>query len=86
MLECYAVCARSFTGDTTRDRLVTGRRDGPIVQQSAPRLSGLLHPADAVFDLLLVLRLGQFSLSDLNQLGRDRGLEEALDEAHEFSR
>jgi hypothetical protein len=36
------------------------------VQLSAPSLGGLLHPADAVFDLLLVLGLGQFSLSDLN--------------------
>jgi hypothetical protein len=54
--------------------------------RSAPRPGGLLHLAEAVLDLLLVLRLGQFSLSDLNQLGRDCGLEEALDEAHEFSR
>jgi hypothetical protein len=56
------------------------------VQLSAPSLGGLLHPADAVFNLLLVLGLGQFSLSDLNQFGRDCGLEKALDEAHEFSK
>src|SRR5215216_440834 len=55
-------------------------------QHSAPRPGGLLQPAEAVLDLLLVLRLGQFPLSDLNQLGRDCGLEEALDEAHEFSK
>jgi hypothetical protein len=54
--------------------------------RSAPRPGGLLQPAKAVLDLLLVLRLGQLSLSDLNQLGRDCGLEKALDEAHEFSK
>ena len=53
---------------------------------SAPRPGGLLQLAKAVLDLLLVLRLGQFSLSDLNQFGRDCGLEKALDEAHEFSK
>jgi hypothetical protein len=37
-----------------------------------------LELAKSVLDLLLILRLGQFSLSDLNQLGRDGGLEEAL--------
>jgi hypothetical protein len=45
-----------------------------------------LYPSETVLDLLLVLGLGQFSLSDLNQLGRDCGLKEALDEAHEISK
>jgi hypothetical protein len=45
-----------------------------------------LQPAKAVLDLLLILRLGQFSLSNLNHFGCDCGLEKALDEAHEFSK
>ena len=53
---------------------------------SAAGPGGLLQSAKAVFDLLLVLRLGQFSLRNLNQLGRDSGLEEALNEVHEFSK
>jgi hypothetical protein len=45
-----------------------------------------LQLTKAVLELLLVLGLGQLSLSDLNQLGRDCGLEEPLDEVHEFSK
>jgi hypothetical protein len=53
---------------------------------SAAGLGSLLQPAQAILDLLLVLRLGQLPLRDLNQLGRGRGLEKAFDEAHEFSK
>jgi hypothetical protein len=49
---------------------------------SAARSGGLLDLAEAFLDLLLILRLRQFALSDLDQLGRDCGLEEALDEVH----
>jgi hypothetical protein len=45
-----------------------------------------LNPTDALFDLALVLGLGQFALSDLGQLDHHSGLDNALDEAHEFSK
>jgi hypothetical protein len=51
----------------------------------APRFGGFLQFAKAVLHLLLVLRLGQLALGDLQQLGNDRGLKEASDEVHKYS-
>jgi hypothetical protein len=58
----------------------------PFFWPSAARPGGLLEPAEAFLDLLLILRLGQFALSDLNQFGSDCGLDETLNEAHECSK
>ena len=83
MLECYRCPLLGREAETPRDRLVIEHTERG---SSAARPGGLLDLAEAFPDLLLVLRLGQFLLGDLNQLGRDCGLDEALDEAHEFSK
>jgi hypothetical protein len=82
------ICA---LGRSKRGSVRFDRRRPELVERlrahlSAARPGGLLQLAKAVFDLLLVLGLGQFSLSNLNQLGRDCGFEEAFDEVHEFSK
>jgi len=77
------------TGTTSLSSLTLNDSRGPgipLFLPSAARPGGLLEPAEAFLDLLLILRLGQFSLSDLNQFGSDCGLDEALNEAHECSK
>jgi len=55
-------------------------------RESAARLGGFLQLAKAILDLLLVLRLGQLALGDLQQLGYYCGLQKALDEVHSCSK